>query len=112
MVFVETYAFTKHIPDCFGDEEYREFQSYLMKHPEEGVLIRGTGGLRKIRWAARNKGKRGGSRIIYYWHIPLEQIYLFDLTPISRSPNYEHNINLKNRSLSYASKKQEESQKR
>jgi len=35
-----------------------------------------------------------------------------DLTPISRSPNYEHNINLKNRSLSYASKKQEESQKR
>ena len=79
MVFVETYAFTKHIPDCFDDEEYREFQSYLMKHPAKGVLIPGTGGLRKIRWAARNKGKRGGARIIYYWHIPLGQIYLLAL---------------------------------
>ena len=49
MVFVETYAFTKHIYDCFDEEEYREFQSYLMKHPEKGVLIPGTGGLRKIK---------------------------------------------------------------
>ncbi len=39
----------------------------LAAHPESGELIRGSGGLRKIRWAGSGRGKRGGTRVIYYW---------------------------------------------
>ena len=41
-----------------------------MGNPERGDLIRGSGGLRKIRWAGSGRGKRGGLRVIYYWHVP------------------------------------------
>lgn len=79
MVLVESSSFTKYVNDYFEDGEYRNFQNYLILYPEVGVLIPGTGGLRKIRWGASNKGKRGGFRIIYYWHVAREQIYLLML---------------------------------
>lgn len=41
-----------------------------MARPDRGDLIRGSGGLRKIRWAGSGRGKRGGLRVIYYWHVP------------------------------------------
>jgi mRNA-degrading endonuclease RelE of RelBE toxin-antitoxin system len=41
-----------------------------MANPESGDLIRGAGGLRKLRWAGSGRGKRGGLRVIYYWHVP------------------------------------------
>ena len=40
----------------------------MSRHPEDGDIIAGTGGVRKIRWAAKGKGKRGGVRVIYYYH--------------------------------------------
>ena len=49
-----------------SDEEYREVQVALMENPEVGAVIRGSGGVRKLRWAAPGRGKRGGYRIIYY----------------------------------------------
>ena len=61
------------------DQEYSDFQHYLMEAPKAGVLIQGTGGLRKIRWGIKNRGKRGGVRIIYYWQQSEEQIYLLTL---------------------------------
>jgi mRNA-degrading endonuclease RelE of RelBE toxin-antitoxin system len=67
MIFIETPIFTKDVQDLLSDEEYAEFQKYLSAHPLEGDLIQQTGGLRKIRWAARGKGKRGGVRVIYYY---------------------------------------------
>jgi len=79
MVFVEASIFTKRLMDYFNDNEYREFQNYLMEHPGTGDIIQGTGGLRKIRWTASGKGKRGGTRIIYYWEIAHQQIYLLTL---------------------------------
>ncbi len=42
----------------------------LMTAPESGDLIRGSGGLRKLRCAGSGRGKRGGLRVIYYWHVP------------------------------------------
>lgn len=48
-------------------DEYRALQFALTLRPEQGALIPGTGGLRKIRWGAGAKGKRGGLRIIYFW---------------------------------------------
>lgn len=53
----------------------------MMKNPEAGDLIEGTGGLRKLRYGdpRRNKGKRGGLRVIYYWWDGGRQFWLFTL---------------------------------
>lgn len=68
MRFVETPIFTAAVTSRLSDEEYRQLQLALLIRPEQGVLIRGSGGLRKLRWGARGRGKRGGVRVIYYWH--------------------------------------------
>lgn len=53
--------------------------------PEQGALISNSGGLRKIRWSEKGKGKRGGLRVIYYWDEPDETIYmLFFLKEVAR----------------------------
>ena len=67
MRFVETPIFTRMITRLLDDEAYRSLQIALMLRPEQGPLIRGAGGLRKVRWAKPGTGKRGGLRVIYYW---------------------------------------------
>ena len=76
--FVETSVFTRQITELLNDSEYAEFQAALALRPDLGNVIPATGGLRKVRWshAGRGKGKRGGTRVIYYWHQPGEAIYL------------------------------------
>ena len=61
------------------DEEYRLFQLYLMNNPEKGDIIKGSGGVRKIRWAINNKGKSGGIRVIYYWKDKASEMWLLTL---------------------------------
>ena len=61
------------------DEEYRLFQLYLMSNPEKGDIIKGSGGVRKIRWAINNKGKSGGIRVIYYWKDKASETWLLTL---------------------------------
>ena len=90
MRFVETPVFTAALRRYLDDDEYLRLQLALMLRPEQGPVIRGSGGLRKIRWAKAGGGKRGGLRIIYYW-LPADQVfymlYVFskseqgDLTP-------------------------------
>jgi mRNA-degrading endonuclease RelE of RelBE toxin-antitoxin system len=67
MRFVETPVFTRVIQRYLDDERYRHLQIALMLRPEQGPIIRGSGGLRKVRWSVAGGGKRGGLRIIYYW---------------------------------------------
>ncbi len=67
MIFIETPLFTKLIKDFLPDESYRLLQQTILIRPEVGDLIRGGGGLRKIRWNVPGSGKRGGLRIVYYW---------------------------------------------
>ena len=67
MRFIETPIFTKIITALLDDEDYRRLQIALMLRPEQGPIIRGAGGLRKVRWAKAGAGKRGGLRVIYYW---------------------------------------------
>lgn len=94
-VFVELPAFEKWRPEYLSDDQFREFQLQLMSNPEAGEVIRGTGGMRKVRFvdARRGKGKRGGLRVIYYWWAEGAQFWLFtlydkdeasDLTPDER----------------------------
>ncbi len=69
MRFVETPVFTTAIRALLPDEEYRALQLALQLRPEQGAIIPGSGGLRKMRWAGRSHGKRGGIRVIYYWYV-------------------------------------------
>ena len=89
LLIVETSVFTRRIADCMSDETYRELQVYLVGSPAAGNVIPGSGGLRKLRWSGSRRGKRGGTRIIYYWWLPETLFMLFsyrkneaeDLTP-------------------------------
>jgi len=67
MKIIETPIFTRRVNEILSDDEYRLFQNTLVLRPDLGKIIQGSGGLRKIRWSASGKGKRGGSRVIYYW---------------------------------------------
>jgi mRNA-degrading endonuclease RelE of RelBE toxin-antitoxin system len=67
VVFIETPIFTKQIVKLLKDDEYAELQNWIKNKPESGNLIKGSGGLRKVRWAGSGRGKRGGIRVIYYW---------------------------------------------
>jgi hypothetical protein len=78
-VFVELLAFARHRADYLGDEAFGRLQQELMRNPEAGEIIRETGGLRKMRFAdrRRGKGKRGGLRVIYYWWSAGMQFWLY-----------------------------------
>ena len=84
MRFVETPLFTEDVVDLMRDDDYRTLQLALLFRPEGGTLIRGSGGLRKVRWTAPGRGKRGGVRIIYYWAKAEEVIYMLLIYPKSR----------------------------
>lgn len=66
MEFVETSIFTQRITKLLTDDEYHGLQAALTENPRAGDVIPGAGGLRKLRWRAVGRGKRGGLRIIYY----------------------------------------------
>ena len=79
MEFIETPVFTKEVRDLLSAEEYRGLQLALVLRPEQGSVIPGSGGLRKVRWKAKGKGKRGGVRVIYYWITEEDKIYMLML---------------------------------
>lgn len=83
MIFIETSLFTKLITSYLSDDEYLGLQKFLLEHPDAGVIIRGTGGVRKLRWTLPGKGKRGGIRVIYYWKKQEYEIWM--LTVYSKS---------------------------
>ena len=76
MKIVETSVFTKRVKNLIPEEEYRKFQNELILNPERGKIIKGSGGLRKIRWSIPGKGKSGGVRVIYYFVIQRETILM------------------------------------
>lgn len=80
-LFIELPAFERHRKDYLSDELFHGFQQELMRNPQAGDVIEGTGGLRKVRFVdeRRDKGKRGGLRVIYYWWSGGTQFWLFTL---------------------------------
>ena len=81
MMFLETPVFTKLVGQYLSDDEYRKLQEYLVLVPDAGDVIRGSGGLRKIRWRQKGRGKRGGVRVIYYRMTALGQILMLYIYP-------------------------------
>jgi hypothetical protein len=64
--FIESPVYSDQIDDLLSLDEHNLLQLSLVESPEAGDLIRGSGGLRKLRWSVAGSGKRGGLRIIYY----------------------------------------------
>src|SRR5579863_9696253 len=81
MEFIEAPAFTRYVAQYLDDDEYRLLQNRLAINPDLGDVMPGTGGFRKLRWAdpKRGKGRRGGLRIIYFYFIGQQQIWLMTL---------------------------------
>jgi mRNA-degrading endonuclease RelE of RelBE toxin-antitoxin system len=76
MVIIETPQFSRQVQKLLSDEGYRSLQSALLSEPTQGVVIPGTGGLRKIRWAVEGRGKRGGVRVIYFLRLTTGHILM------------------------------------
>ena len=74
MIIIETSVFSRLIQELMSGDEYRSLQEALITRPESGDLIKGSNGLRKIRWKLEGQGKRGGVRVIYYWVTADDQI--------------------------------------
>ena len=87
MLFIETPIFTRQASGgLFTDEELKQLQQELMKNPNKGALISGSGGLRKVRLARTGGGKSGGFRVIYYRSTP-EVIFFLLAYPKNKQDN-------------------------
>ncbi|MCY4459921.1 MAG: type II toxin-antitoxin system RelE/ParE family toxin [Albidovulum sp.] len=89
----ETPMFTRQADRLFSEEERKELIDYLADHPASGNEIPGTGGVRKLRFVALGRGKRGGARVIYFYggeHMPVYALLAYaksaktDLSPLER----------------------------
>jgi mRNA-degrading endonuclease RelE of RelBE toxin-antitoxin system len=88
LIFVESSLFSRLVYDYLSEDEFTELQNELLDDPDAGLVIPKSGGMRKLRWAAKGKGKRGGVRIIYYWQKADDEIWLLTIY----AKNEEENI--------------------
>jgi hypothetical protein len=80
-------VFSRLVDQYLTDDEYGELQKVLMSDPEAGDLIPDSGGVRKIRWGVKDRGKRGGLRIIYYARVRQGVIWMLTLYPKNVTDN-------------------------
>ena len=90
---VETPEFRSATRKLLTRDECSALVNHLAHHPTDGDLIQGTGGVRKLRWALDGRGKRGGARIIYFYHDP--DLPVFMLTAYAK--NERSNLSQKDR---------------
>lgn len=77
--FIETPLFSKMLERYLDDDAYAQLQAALTARPEAGAIVPGSGGVRKLRWGAEGRGKRGGLRVIYYLRTARGQIWMLTL---------------------------------
>ena len=90
ITIAETPPYSRKANKLLSDEERSELLSYLSSHPKSGVLIEGTGGVRKLRWARNSSGKSSGVRVIYYFHSDTMPLYLLTLFAKNEKDNISH----------------------
>ena len=90
--FIELPSFSKYVSDYLSDESLRNLQISLAADPEQGDVIPGSGGVRKLRWARKGMGKRGGFRIIYYYRQLNGDIWLISIYAKSNQENISSTI--------------------
>ena len=79
ITFIETKVFTRVVGEYLSDDEYAALQRALFSNPALGDLVRGTGGVRKVRWGVAGRGKRGGVRVIYYARTHRGEIWMLTI---------------------------------
>ena len=84
MEFIETPTFTRLLTELLTDDDYTALQNVLVVNPERGDIIKGSGGIRKLRHALPGRGKSGGVRVIYYWLRDDSQIFMLLIYPKSK----------------------------
>ncbi|MEZ5691764.1 MAG: transcriptional regulator [Rickettsiales bacterium] len=77
--FAESALFGKQVYNYLSDREYTDLQWYLSNTPDSGDVIKGSGGIRKLRFSAKGKGKRSGVRVIYYLQNSIGEIWLLTI---------------------------------
>jgi hypothetical protein len=85
--FIELPAFTRYAADYLDDDEMAELQRSIDNNPTAGVVVPGTGGVRKLRWSRTGTGKRGGLRILYYVQDAQGRIWLLTVYAKSAREN-------------------------
>ena len=87
LTVVESPIFQRLWPRYWDEDERAEFASFIALTPEAGSVIRGSGGVRKVRWAREGTGKSGGVRVIYLTRNEAGEVYLLTLYAKSESEN-------------------------
>src|ERR1017187_1011834 len=72
----ETLPFLRQAASLWGEAEHDAFVNYIAANPEAGDVIPDSGGIRKVRWSRPGTGKRGGVRVIYFYHDSTMPLYL------------------------------------
>lgn len=86
--FIQTREFIKNWEDLgLNDDDLRRQELLIMSDPQIGVVMRGTGKLRKLRFALENRGKSGSARVCYVDFLALETVYLITVYPKSVKEN-------------------------
>lgn len=87
MTLVETPWFLRDAESRMTDSERVELISFLAGNPEAGDVMPGTGGVRKLRWGTKGRGKRGGVRVIYYMHSSSFPLFLLSVSAKNEKSN-------------------------
>ena len=87
LTFIETKLFTRLVGEYLSDDAYAALQHSLIANPEAGDLIKGSGGVRKLRWGVAGRGKRGGIRVIYYLRSRQSEVWMLTLYAKNVSEN-------------------------
>ena len=78
-MFIESAAFERLRANYLDDDQYSELQQFMMQRPEAGAMVRGSGGVRKLRWRCEGAGKRGGLRVIYFVRYQPNEFWMLTL---------------------------------
>ena len=76
---VETPVYAAKVERILTDDEREAFAVFIAQSPKAGSLVRGAGGVRKVQWAQKGMGKRGGARVIYCNRLNQGEIWLLTL---------------------------------
>jgi hypothetical protein len=90
--FIESSVFERLMPVYLDDDEYAELQQYMMQNPEAGQLVRGSGGVRKLRWVRLGMGKRGGLRVVYFVRYEPNEFWMLSLYAKAKQENVPGHI--------------------
>jgi len=85
--FIESSAFEAVRPVYLDDDEFAELQQFMMRNPESGQLVPGSGGVRKLRWKRAGMGKRGGLRVIYFVRFKPNEFWMLSIYAKSKLGN-------------------------